>query len=110
MATDPTIAYEPTPRAVGERRRFGGVAAAVVVWEEPPTDGRASTNWGRLDHDAIAALLRRFPGRWARICNAPAFSASAITKGQQRAYRPGGSYEAVTRLGVVYARYVGGES
>lgn len=103
----PVVAYTPTPRQAGEHRRLGEVAAAMLVWEEPPPDGRGSADWGRLDHDAIANLLREHPGRWARICNGSTFSASAIRKGQQRAYRPSGSYEAVTRLGAVYARYIG---
>ncbi|RBO82109.1 hypothetical protein [Nocardia puris] len=80
---------------------------AEFVDELPPTSGRR-----RLAE--FATELREQPGRWARWPN-PIYETSAISiaskvrRGQYRAF-PGGEFEAEHRDGVVYARYVGGES
>jgi len=106
MVSAAFVATKPEVREHGDRRRLGGAVPAILVWEEPPGDGREASSQ-RIDHDAIADALRLRPGKWARICNGAAFSASAIRSGALRAYRPSGSFEAAVRCGATYLRYVG---
>jgi hypothetical protein len=73
------------------------------VDEPPPISDRAPT----LRHQRIAAALKYYPGRWALLPDLPISWASAINKGQNTAYRPSGSFEAVGRQGCLYVRYVG---
>lgn len=86
---------------------------SVIRWEDPPPDGRGEGRGRRhTDHEAIAATLRRHPGRWGLIAmDLPSGISSAINTGQQAAYRPGGTFEAACRfrngMTLLYARYVG---
>lgn len=66
-----------------------------------------------MAHDLIAYQLKRQPGKWAVVAEAPRNTglAGSIATGRLRAYSPKGSFEAVTRnkggIQTVYARYVG---
>lgn len=87
----------------------------VLSWEEPPK--RPGSGHGRrLSPELInaAEVLKEHPGRSARIAeyqNSSSASALAgrINKGNPP-FNPEGSYTAVSRNGVVYAQYVGGEN
>lgn len=88
--------------------------SSVVSWENPPGKG------GRreVDHNAVAAELKANAGAWGKIGVYPTPSSSGSTANQIRtaslaAYRPAGSFEAMSRTADgeyrVYARYVGEE-
>jgi hypothetical protein len=82
-----------------------------ITFEAPPSPRR-----GDARHGSIAAQLRDWPDRWARVA---AYStphgawntAYAIRNGRLRAYEPAGSFEAAARtvdgVHVVYVRYMG---
>lgn len=78
-------------------------------WEEPPARRQVREN----HHHVIARQLKRRPGRWARLDVEMGSTglAAQIKKGIIEAYRPAGSFEAVSRpvdrVTTVYARYVG---
>lgn len=79
--------------------------AASVHWvDAPPPDTRGGREHD-IDHQEIAAVLRQHPGRWAMLLR---IASASVIRGV--AYRPEDSFEAVTRHGVVYARYVGDPS
>lgn len=80
-----------------------------LKWEEPPPDGRGRSG---EESQAIADELRRRPGRWAVVKeydSVPSAGAYAgqIRNGVTRAWQPEGAFEAVSRKGKVYARYIG---
>ena len=91
----------------------------VIRWEEPPPhgNGRKPTNRPKQTTlwRGIAAELREHPGRWALVVAEDGYNyagglASQIERGSLSAFRPRGSFEAVTRtVGMVrvYARFVG---
>lgn len=59
-----------------------------------------------------AAILRKNPGKWARILEedkveSAQHRAYAMRSGKYVAFRPAGSFEATLRGGEVYARFVG---
>jgi hypothetical protein len=74
------------------------------VDELPPPAGRSRH---RHDHNLIAAALREQPGRWAMLPDLPVSHTASISSGVNAAYRPAGEFEAVSRNGVLYARYQG---
>lgn len=88
-----------------------------IQWETPPAPRR-----GRevQDHSAFAETLRSRPSQWARDprvfpSKSTAYTAAAsICHGRAKAFRPAGTFEAVTRTidgeSVVYARFVGDKS
>jgi hypothetical protein len=88
-----------------------------LKWEEPPHADQRRPG-GAKRHAEVAAQLKSRPGEWARVA---AFDkdtrsrtyAHYIRRGGLAAYRPDGSFEAVSRTVDgeyrVYARYVGGE-
>jgi hypothetical protein len=83
-----------------------------IVWEDPPESrGRGSrTAW-----KAEAAMLRRAPGKWARVSEKTgkdAYGAAQtlaynIRRGKLRAFQPAGDFEARASGGVVWVRFVG---
>jgi hypothetical protein len=86
-----------------------------LEWEEPP-----ASNYGRqrIDHRAVAAELRKHPGEWAKIAVGAQRMAHEIKAGIMVAYRPAGSFEAVSRnarptegrktlVADIYVRYIG---
>lgn len=97
---------------MSERRRQGvrpveTVTDVEIEWldGDPPKIDKRS--YHSHQHERIAALLRSRPNVWARL---PQLSGTTPTRafgGSLRAYRPGGSFEAVVRDGEVYARYIG---
>jgi hypothetical protein len=83
--------------------------SAVIRWEEPPPDSRGGAHiQRRYDHEAIARELRAHPNEWAVVdgFSNPTWT-TLIGKGKLIAYRPAGSFEAISRYGVVYVRFVG---
>lgn len=86
--------------------------SALVTWEAPPPSARRRPDT-RTDHDGIAAELRSRPGEWALLPAAATGMAGQIRRGDIRAYRPAGTFEAVRRDSAdgirVWARYVGDE-
>lgn len=86
---------------------------AHLRWvDDLPPPGPAVPAPGRIPdgyaHAAVAETLRSRPGWWAMLPDLPQAYSAQIAAGVNVAYRPGGSFEAVSRQGVVYARYVGG--
>jgi hypothetical protein len=78
----------------------------VLVWCDPPTDGRGDR--GDIPHELIAFKLRKQPGRWAKVIGSVNPSkVSEIRSGAFAAYRPAGTFEAVSRRGSMWVRYVG---
>lgn len=90
------------PTALGSRQ-------VQVTWlpDGPPALDHAARD--EIDHAHLAARLRSRPGAWAELEDVPAYTAHGIRMGTLTAYRPGGSFEAFGRSGVLYARYVGQE-
>lgn len=87
-----------------------------IKWEEPPGPTRAANQ-----NQMLAEALKERPGQWARVTdytetditattatNRASARAASIKNGSIKAFRPdeAGSFEAVGRQGVVYARYV----
>lgn len=85
----------------------------VLAWEEPPVTVRRRGHRLPVDHERIAAALRGRPGRWARLPMATTGLAGQIKRGDLRAYRPAGAFEAVRRGDGdeirVWVRFVGQE-
>lgn len=92
----------------------------IIRWEDPPPSGLHNPRDPHLiAHELIAVQLKREPGRWAVVIestgNEPRL-ANHITSGHYRAYKPAGSFQAVSRtvngIRTIYARFVGtqGES
>lgn len=88
---------------------------SVIRWEDPPPSyaGCKGENKPVISHELIAFQLRQRPGSWALIHElkrSPALP-TEINQGKQRAYRPAGAYESVSRqvdgMFRIYARYVG---
>ena len=86
-----------------------------IRFEPPPGFARNGKAWS-LDHSGIVATLRARPGEWAIVAtySAPGTASSmatSIKSGRLAVYRPGGSFEAITRKVDgevrVYARFVG---
>lgn len=73
---------------------------------EPPSLDTGAVSKS-MQHYLIADALRERPGVWAMLPDLSVTHASDIARGSLAAYRPGGSFEAVSRDGMVYARYVG---
>lgn len=88
-----------------------------IRWEGPSTDPRTlpKTPPPRA-HVELAEALRARPGEWAIFSEdgAPA-NATHIKQGKRAAFRPAGSFDAVTRSHpgsrrcVIYVRYIGEE-
>jgi len=86
-----------------------------LTFQNPPVNNR-----GHLDHAEVVRQLKAKPGKWAKVPGYDAKTdagqrvlASQIGKAQLKAYRPAGSFEAVSRkdpktgeIGI-WARYVG---
>lgn len=88
------------PTAAGSRQ------VQVTWWPDgPPTIDHADRD--EIDHAHLAARLRSRPEVWAEVEDVPSCTAHGIRMGTLTAYRPGGSFEAFGRGGVLYARYVG---
>jgi hypothetical protein len=87
--------------------------SAIIRWEAPPP-GSQRGRGHRVDHDTIAVELRSRPGEWGLLPASATGMAGQIRRGDIRAYRPAGTFEAVRRddaTGIkVWARYVGEES
>lgn len=89
------------------------MSVGIIRWEDPPTAKPIGRHGVTLANELIASQLRRHPGEWALIAENPGNSSLAghIKSAAIAAFRPAGSYEAVTRTveGVVriYARHVG---
>lgn len=85
----------------------------ILRWEDPPPERRGGRPSNRFPAELVALDLRRNPGRWAVVEEAPnrLSLASQIRDGLYPAFRPAGSFEAVSRslegVVVTYARYVG---
>jgi hypothetical protein len=90
---------------------------SVIRWEDPPPRHRSV---GRLDWSTVADELEGNPARWALVHEASIADpdvrtargiASGINTATLTAFRPAGTYEAVSRMinnrCFVYARYVG---
>lgn len=85
-----------------------------IKWQEPPSDGRERHGkW-----EPVADRLRSRPGAWALIAEGVSASLrSNLVRGNMKAFRPAGSFEAVSRnprsgqsgarVVDIYARYVG---
>lgn len=76
---------------------------------------RGEISFHRVKYREQAAALRSSPGQWATIIlagspNAAWCHAQAVKTGRRAAFRPAGSFQAVTRECEVIARYVGGEA
>lgn len=87
-------------------------ATVHLRWvDELPPPGLSVPRLNRIppgfDHRLVADTLRFRPGAWAMLPDLPANYTPSINGGANMAYRPGGSFEAVARQGVLYARFVG---
>lgn len=79
---------------------------AHVRWVgELPARTRAAVE---TNHQLIADALRDKPMDWHALPDLATCYSGQIGSGGNRAYRPAGSFEAESRDGVLYARYVGG--
>jgi hypothetical protein len=83
-----------------------------MKWENPPEIDRRSSKSGVWAKEA--RTLRDSPGRWAMITQGmtPGKAgqlANNIRSGVLKNFSPRGDFEATSRLGAVYARYMGGE-
>lgn len=80
-----------------------------IKWADPPEPkGGALT---RREQRAFADELKSRPGCWAVLPTGGSYVAvraltSRIARGRQSAFGPG--FEAVSRNGIVYVRFVGG--
>ena len=90
-------------------------ALGVLRWEDPPPQRRGGRRSNHFPAELVARDLRSKPGEWAVVEESPnrLNLASHIRGGMYPAFRPAGSFDAVSRTdedGVVrtYARYVGG--
>lgn len=92
---------------------MAGKRATKVTWQDPPPG--PSRGAGK-NHVTISQELKANPGAWANIgsystVSAAYGAASRIRTGACVAYRPAGSFEAVSRTMnntyCVFARYVG---
>ncbi|HEY9418207.1 MAG TPA: hypothetical protein VIQ30_25890 [Pseudonocardia sp.] len=90
------------------------MTVGVIRWEDPPPERRGGRRSNGFPSELVSRDLRRHPGQWAVVDESPTRLnlASHIRGGMYPAFRPRGSFEAVSRTegGVVrtYARYVGG--
>lgn len=86
---------------------------SVEFVDAPPSQSRGGRDWV-----SVAEALRAKPEQWAKVATGVSPNTAAlIKKGKITAFRPAGSFEAVSRNGVVassgariadtYARYVG---
>lgn len=85
-----------------------------IKWEDPPGIAGRIPGTKYLE---IVEELRRNPGRWAMIGNFDPSMATNIKEGRISAFRPHGSFEAMSRntqvdgdghrRADIYARYVG---
>ncbi len=81
-----------------------------MKFQDPPKAGNC-----KYDHQSIAAELKANPGRWALVFENVFSSLSvSIKSGRLAAYRPAGSFEALsasrngsTNKADIYVRYVG---
>lgn len=82
----------------------------IRMWADPPQPGERRLRADRRDWGPLAEALRANPSRWAMLAYglAPQL-AHEIQAGVLAPFRPAGAFEAVTRQGTIYARYVGGE-
>jgi hypothetical protein len=82
-----------------------------VEWADPPPPRGGSLT--RMEQRTFAAELRSRPGCWAVFpANGGSYVAiralaSRISRGKQAAFGQG--YEAISRNGMVYVRYTGGQ-
>lgn len=81
----------------------------IHKWESPPQPG-ARRRADRRGWEPLAEALRANPSRWAMLAYglAPQL-AHEIQAGVLAPFRPAGAFEAVTRHGTIYARYVGAD-
>lgn len=83
----------------------------IEAWENPPQPGagrRRSRSDERPWYQAADAMRER-AGDWARLApHVPLQTAYDINNARLSAFRPAGTFEAVTRDGRVYARFVDG--
>ncbi|WP_143194346.1 hypothetical protein [Micromonospora sp. CB01531] len=85
----------------------------MIRWEDPPPQQRGGRRPSGFPAELVARDLREHPGRWALVDESPnrLNLASHIRGGMYPAFRPAGSFEAVTRtdgtLVRTYARFVG---
>ncbi len=90
----------------------------TLIFEEPPAASRGIG--GTPKHQDIVAQLTKRPGEWCRVYesttrNAVDSFAYQIRNGRNKAYAPGGTFEAVGRtirtessvIHRTYARYIG---
>lgn len=88
---------------------------SVIRWENPAS---GYVKPGRSLWAPVAQELRKHPGAWAVVLEVPVAKASRaanvahnIRRAGMHAFRPAGSFEAVSRsdedMTTVYARYVG---
>lgn len=89
----------------------------VLLWATPPGQMRGQKPMVDDDWGSVAKELRDNPGRWGVIWEGddPGYAAnlaSSVQVGRYPSFRPGGSFEAVSRkrdgVARVYARFVGG--
>ncbi len=87
---------------------------AVLLWEDPPPDGRHAPRTFPLNHHELAEELRDNPRRWALVLRGSDANGSLVNYmryGRLVAYRPARAFEAVYRTAAgearIYARYVG---
>ena len=84
-----------------------------MKWEDPSVTPRRYNSSKWRDE---ARILRANPGRWALLAEYPDTTSSArtlawqIKSGRLAAFRPGGSFEATSRQGSVYARFLADHS
>jgi hypothetical protein len=84
----------------------------IVEWQEPPPSHSGRTPWSSWG--PVAEELRANPGKWAYLGRYTAGASGSISSGAVHAFRPKGSFQAVSRnydsqdrSCDVYARYVG---
>lgn len=98
VGSDPTWGFVP--------REFPPVKAAVLEDWQVPRQRRARMA-AVMDVEQVAAAMRGRPGAWLEMPPYLVTSSSVVRTGMSRAFAPAGSFEACTRAGRVYARFVG---
>lgn len=86
-----------------------------IEWKEPPPPRGGHTDWSK-----VAAVLRAYPNKWARILRGKGNSmCDDIKHGKNKAFLPHGHWEATWRqteaataerkypVGDTYVRYIG---